>query len=1282
MVKQVGLVPAGCQPWNNDVVAASGDRFVYCATMAIYIYQLDKKFQEFKLVSIMSEHKKTITAIAFNPSNKDILASCSADHRVIVWDCDQQKILAQLENTKDIPIGIGWCFHGNEAVTFTSRRGQFFKWHYQNPATKLMTIREVTGFSSDVFIFRWHPRNTSKIVLGHRNGTLSICHIGGKSYKHVCAPDENSDSEEEDPVTALEWDPLSTDYLIIANTFGTIRLIDSNSLNIIIRFIMPSVASQVSSLSWIDSAPGMFVTGDAKTGVLRVWSVSRSSPLETIRLKQTGIHALQAVCSTVTSSELSSELCGISSNPSSSTQAQPPSSIKNPHFALPPAKILCTFLDGGVGLYDIGQSKWIFLRDEGHIETIFDCKFQPDNPDHLATASFDGSIKVWNVNTLTTVYISPGNEGVIYSLSWAPADLHCIVASTSKNGMFIWDIHKSKVIKRFSEHTKGAVYSVAWCQKDSKRIASVGADGYCIIRLISGDVLQRYKHPGPVYGCDWSPTNKDMLATGCEDMCVRVFYIVSSTEQALKTFKGHTSKVFHVKWSPLREGILCSGSDDSTIRIWDYTQDTCIMVLKGHEAPVRGLLWNSEIPYMLISGSWDSKIRVWDVRDGACVETILDHGADVYGLTCHPRRPFLLASSSRDSTLRLWSLNSLIQPIEINIIAGKPWSDIIGTVEAAMDVGNPPLLAGRVSKDIKLELEQPNNKANMADKKLQLFSKFFCQPRGTNNLWELVSVVKGQDETFLSQHYNQGIMHRKHLLKFKMAEAQELEMVKMSKSGSLGSSIKEEKLRKAAQAHIRVGNVQRYCELMVELGEWQKALSVAPGVSIEYWHSLAKRYTAYLLKDDKKEVIPYSMATGDIETLVHYFTSHGQATDALLASQVACDGLQPNPAPISSVTKCNSTTEPSATHLQLLNHSAQHLADWYFNNGFTELAACCHLAVNDCESAVWRLIQGHELELAVSIGTVLGNTPKQTNLAIEYLSRRCEHLCKWDLAVDILKLLPDPDLLLAKCCARCAASMDEINLLHSRAGLPSLEECTHQAETLKLKLDVFQCVKFYLLSTTPELGLEIGLQEVKGQMSKPRWSVDSIFPMLQLLGCIRSDKLQQHKAETLKFELLCLSAYIGALMAIKNGYNSLVGYLLAHARNILQKTDLHLSINDTSINDELTAWRSVEKYRDSRSNFDLKAATLSPEVIAIYQRLIERAGVDEELRSLGPDCMASSNLPTHSDIHVSCISGQRTLGLAYFLEDGKSAVSPNEALMWAKVNPFTPLGSALRINPF
>ena len=73
------------------------------------------------------------------------------------------------------------------------------------------------------------------------------------------------------------------------------------------------------------------------------------------------------------------------------------------HYTIPPAFAVCTFLDGGVGLYDLSRRRWFFLRDQGHIETIFDCKFKPDNSDLLATGSFDGTIKIWDVNTLKAV---------------------------------------------------------------------------------------------------------------------------------------------------------------------------------------------------------------------------------------------------------------------------------------------------------------------------------------------------------------------------------------------------------------------------------------------------------------------------------------------------------------------------------------------------------------------------------------------------------------------------------------------------------------------------------------------------------------------------------------------------------------------------------------------------------------------------------------------------------------------------------------------------------------
>lgn len=37
--------------------------------------------------------------------------------------------------------------------------------------------------------------------------------------------------------------------------------------------------------------------------------------------------------------------------------------------------------------------------------------------------------------------------------------------------------------------------------------------------------------------------------------------------------------------------------------------------------------------------------------------------------------------------------------------------------------------------------------------------------------------------------------------------------------GGIGVPTKEERLKEAAEIHLRLGHIQRYCELMVELGE-------------------------------------------------------------------------------------------------------------------------------------------------------------------------------------------------------------------------------------------------------------------------------------------------------------------------------------------------------------------------------------------------------------------------------------------------------------------------------
>uniref|UniRef100_A0A8C1WKQ5 WD repeat domain 17 n=1 Tax=Cyprinus carpio TaxID=7962 RepID=A0A8C1WKQ5_CYPCA len=1192
-VKQVGLLAAGCQPWNKDVCAASGDRFAYCATLAIYVYQLDHRYNEFKLRAIMSEHKKTITAISWCPHNPEVFASASADNLLIIWNVAEQKAVTRLDNTKGIPASLSWCWNAGDSVAFVSHRGPLYIWTISGPDSGVTVHKEAHSFLSDICLFRWHPLKKGKVIFGHTDGSLSI------------------------------FQP------------------------------------------------------DSQVGVLRIWNVSRVTPLDNFKLKKTGFHALHVLNSPPAKKSFSTNSPSKNHYTSSTSEAVPPPTLsQNQAFSLPPGHAVCCFMDGGVGLYDMGTKKWDFLRDLGHVETIFDCKFKPDDPNLLATASFDGTIKVWDINTLTAVYTSPGNEGVVYSLSWAPGDLNCIAGATSRNGAFIWDVKKGKMITRFNEHGKNGIFCVAWSHKDSKRIATCSGDGFCIIRTLDGKVLHKYKHPAAVFGCDWSQNNKDMIATGCEDKNVRVYYLATSSDQPLKVFTGHTAKVFHVRWSPLREGILCSGSDDGTVRIWDYTQDACINVLSGHTAPVRGLMWNTEVPYLLTSGSWDYTIRVWDTRDGTCLDTVYDHGADVYGLTCHPSRPFTMASCSRDSTVRLWSLTPLIAPLVVNILTDHSWDDIIGNTDRAMVPGAPPLLCGKISKDIKQELDKLSSDMHM--KKLRWFSECFSPPGGSHNLWDLVAVINRQDDSLLPQNYGQGIMHMKHLVRFKTSEAQELTIVKMSKfGGGIGAPSKEERLKNAAEIHIRLGQIQRYCELMVELGEWEKALSVAPGVSMKYWKKLMQRRADQLMQEGNDDVIPYCIATGEVKKLVNFFTSRGQLKEAVLVAQGACEGNIHGPQITSINHAANSDNDNIEKYCGMLHRVCKELAEWYFQDGRAVLAACCHLAVDNAELAMASLIRGNELELAVCVGTVLGESAsKATHYVLELLARKYMTTATWNLAARLLQMIPDNEILLAKLCAFYPGSSAEINDLHEKCGLPTLEECKELAESAHAGGEIFPAVKYYLLSPEPEKALPIGITYVKEQLSSPDWTVDSVYHILDLLSYIRTDRLILPKCSEERNELLILCGYIGALLAIGRQYSSIVPALYEYTSQLLKRREVAVPLQIEQLSVELEAWRACTVADNALYNPPSEAQKRE------YSQLLSRMS-EEPIKGLeGPDYVTGSNLPSHSDVQISCFTGLRIQGPAFFLEDGKSAISLNDALMWAKVNPFSPLGTGIRLNPF
>ncbi|XP_066956128.1 WD repeat-containing protein 17-like isoform X1 [Macrobrachium rosenbergii] len=1255
MLQQLALLAAGAQPWNHKICTAHSRRFAYAATLAIYVYVVEEGSSEYQLFSILADHRKTITCLDWHPTSEDLLASASLDQRVCVWSVSSQSVLYAISICR-VPTVVAWCVGHRDLLSFSTQSGPVQLWAYTDN-TEPYPYREDYGYSSGIITYRWHPSVPGRLVIGHEDGRITVYREEGGKLRYSAYPEGGEDC---DDLVTLEWDTCSPDYILVAYRGGALWLVDVNSMRIITKYSI-NMSASISTLAWLPDAPGMFVTGDAEKGILRVWTVSKPTPLENYILKETGFHFLCATQASNCPRKLQSE------------------SNDRKGIMIPNVSVVTLFKDGGVGLYHLRRKQWIFRREHGHTETIFDCSFKPEDSDLLATSSFDGSIKIWRIDTMEAVDTLPNRNTIIYSISWAPADLNCIVAGTSAGDVFIWDIGKHKILQDICAHKDKKVFCVAWNQNDCRRIASAGESGYCYVHQVSGTLLQDYRHPGPVYGCDWR--DADILATGCEDGRIRIFSVSKNRREPVTELKAHLKKVFRVKWNPVYSDILCSGSDDSSVRIWSFSKAQCLTILVGHSDNVRGLVWCPEVPFMLISGSWDRTLRVWDARHANCLDVNLDHGADVYGLSIHPIRPFLLASCSRDSTMRLWSLASFVAPLQLKVLSEKPIEEIIDGTDQHKSFSTGLHLCGLRADHLQATLEK-TDVAHHSSKRLKLFADLFCGDVRVKNLWDLVYVLQGHTEiSQLSPNYTQSIMHHSHLVKCSLAMAAEHEIDSNRGSGVGSRKYSTSESQEAlAESYLRCGALQQYCELMIRLHQWDHALALAPAVSVDYWRKLVARHAEQLLTDDNEACVPYLLATRDADKLINFHIGRGHL-DKAFSECVALSkmnrnsrkGPPPDVPPRGSSMEMNGTSQVQERTLEC----ARLVAHWHLLRGSPIVAACALLAVDDIKGALLMLLRGHELELVVAVGRLVGlensnlgnSETAEADLAIikglifsavRYLVYRAIRLSLWKLAIDLTKTLPkgtDSTVLQAEVLISFVGSHEEQESLYTYAEFPSPVECPEKALG-----PVLDQVMYLLLSTQPYKGLNKALEFLQDQIIGENIDRASVWYVLRLVQAIPLSQCGGQWAirGNQRAGLLAVSAYLGAIRASVLEYGPVVPHLLSHASYIMEK---HRPGGYEFLNEYIATAKIKWDQGDSNWGVD---TTESPEMWS----------------DVGVTRVSGSHLPRHSDSQICCITNRIIKGSSYFLENGESVMGLNDALMWAKVHPYSPLGTGHRLSPF
>jgi WD40 repeat protein len=143
--------------------------------------------------------------------------------------------------------------------------------------------------------------------------------------------------------------------------------------------------------------------------------------------------------------------------------------------------------------------------------------FAPDSR-RLASAGYDGTIRIWDVATGRALGRLEGAQGTVWSIDFSPDGLRLAAAGEDRI-IRVWDLAQGRLALRLAGHERN-VWEVRF-SPDGRRLASGSFDRTARLwDSATGAPLQVLReHRQAVVGLDWSPDGR-LLATSGDDSTI------------------------------------------------------------------------------------------------------------------------------------------------------------------------------------------------------------------------------------------------------------------------------------------------------------------------------------------------------------------------------------------------------------------------------------------------------------------------------------------------------------------------------------------------------------------------------------------------------------------------------------------------------------------------------------------------------------------------------------------------------------------------------------------
>jgi len=259
----------------------------------------------------------------------------------------------------------------------------------------------------------------------------------------------------------------------------------------------------------------------------------------------------------------------------------------------------------------------------------------------LASGSYDKTVCIFTMGTerLAKEHVFKGHTDSVDQLSWHPSNPDLLATASGDKTVKVWDSRQTKCINTIN--TKGENINICWAP-DGKTIA-VGnkEDLVTFIDSRTYKVKAEKQFRFEVNELSWNSENDLFFITNGQGFIEVLSWPELEVEHIVQAHPGNCICIEFSKCGKY----FATGSADALVSVWDAHELACIKTFSRLEWPVRTISFSHDTA-LLASASEDMKIDIGHVETTEKVAEIVVQ-APTFTIAWHPSR-YLLAYACDD----------------------------------------------------------------------------------------------------------------------------------------------------------------------------------------------------------------------------------------------------------------------------------------------------------------------------------------------------------------------------------------------------------------------------------------------------------------------------------------------------------------------------------------------------------------------------------------------------------------------------------------------------------